>query len=84
MKNIRESHRALLVLMAAGGYTLTTLLLGPYEKGVPVGWLIALALIVTLVTVLVMAIFATAIAPPTTHQALGGLLILTGVMLVTL
>lgn len=84
MKNILGSHRALLVLMAAGGYTLATLFLGPYEKGVPVGWLAALALIVTLVTVLVMAIFSTAIGPPSTHQALGGLMILTGLMLITL
>lgn len=84
MKIILDAHRAVLVLTAAGGYALTLFLLKPYSEGIPVGWLVALGVVLTVVTVLVMAIFSAAIAPPTTHQALGGLLILTGLMLVTL
>ena len=81
MKIILASHRAVMVLTAAGSYALATLLLRPYCEGIHPGWL---AVIVTLVTVLVIGILSASIAPPTMHQALGGLLILTGIVLITL
>ncbi|HEY9019485.1 MAG: hypothetical protein V7698_18495 [Paracoccaceae bacterium] len=84
MKIILASHRAVMVLTAAGSYALATLLLRPYCEGIHPGWLAALAVIVTLVTVLVIGILSASIAPPTMHQALGGLLILTGIVLITL
>ena len=56
----------------------------PIAREFTPGWLAALAVIVTLVTVLVIGILSASIAPPTMHQALGGLLILTGIVLITL
>jgi uncharacterized membrane protein len=84
MKSILASHRAVLVLLTAGGYALATLLLKPYCEGIHFGWLAALATILTLVTLLVIGILSVAIAPPTMPQALGGLLILTGIVLLSL
>ena len=84
MKLILASHRAVMVLTAAGSYALATLLLKPYCEGIHPGWLIGLAMIVAVVTVLVLGILSVAIAPPSMHQALGGLLVLTGIVLITL
>jgi uncharacterized membrane protein len=84
MKRIIASHRAVMVLTAAGGYALATLFLKPCCAGLNPGWLIALAVIVALVAVMVLAILSVAVAPPSIHQALGGLLILTGIMLMAL
>lgn len=84
MKHLLASHRAVLVLTAAGGYALVSLLLKPHAQGIHPGWLLGLALILTVVTVMVVGILSAAIAPPTMHQGLGGLLILTGIMLITL
>ncbi|MEE4345265.1 MAG: hypothetical protein V2I53_00635 [Paracoccaceae bacterium] len=84
MKTILASHRAVMVLFTAGGYALATLLLKPYCEGIHPGWLAALGAILTLVTLLVVGILSVAIAPPTMPQALGGLLILTGIVLLCL
>lgn len=84
MKIIRASHRAALVLTAAGSHALALLLLKPCCEGVHPGWLAVAALILTAITVLVVAIVALSLSAPSMHQALGGLLILTGIVLLSL
>ena len=84
MKFIRASHRAALVLTAAGSHALALFLLRPCCADIHPGWLAVMALTLTAVALLVGSIVALSLAAPSMHHALGGLLILTGIVLLSL
>jgi hypothetical protein len=73
-----------MVLIAAGGYALTSLLYKPLEAGVNPVWLIAVGLIAATFTVLIIGFASEPFRLLSLHQGLGALLVLTGVLLMTL
>ena len=77
MKNFIVSHRALLVLASLGGYAFASLFLKSSMTDTSSGWHLGLlALLVSMVSTLN--------EPPGLHHALGGLLVLTGIIVFNL
>lgn len=84
MKNILEAHRNILVLTLTGGTALIAFLIRPILSVSPASWLIGAGMIMTLCAMLILSAlsyFSPLVGAP---QALGGLLIFTGVVLLFL
>jgi len=84
MKTFFASHRALVVLATLGGYAITTMAHRPTLAEPPPGWLIGVLALFALGLVLAVGLVLTMSEPWGLHHALGGLLILTGIIVFTL
>jgi hypothetical protein len=84
MKNYIASHRALLALASLGGYAFASLFLKPSMAEPSSGWLPGILALFALGLVLVVCMVSTLNEPPGLHHALGGLLVLTGIIVFNL
>jgi hypothetical protein len=84
MKNFIASHRALMALAGLGGYAVVSLFLKPSMAEASSGWFLGVLALFALGLVLVISMVLTLNEPPGLHHALGGLLILTGIIVFNL
>lgn len=73
-----------MVLFAAGGAALISLLYKPLDGGLHPFWLVAFGLVVGVVTIVIIGFATGSFRTPSMHQALGALMVLTGVLVMTL
>lgn len=84
MKLILASHRAILVLVAAGGAALLSLIYKPVEDSVHPGWMLGFGLVAATLIILLIGFATGSFRTPSLHQALGALMVLTGIIVMTL
>ena len=84
MKHFIVSHRALLVLASLGGYAFASLFLKSSMTDTSSGWHLGLLALFALGLVLLVSMVSTLNEPPGLHHALGGLLVLTGIIVFNL
>ncbi len=84
MKLILASHRAVMVLIAAGGAALLSLLGKPVEGGLHPALLIGFGLVIGTLMIAIIGFSTGAYRTPSLHQALGALMVLTGIIVMTL
>ena len=84
MKTLLETHRTLMTLTLSGGTALLALLFRPMVSIFPSAWVIELGVILTGCAALVLGVISTLGSSFGMPQALGGLLILTGIIILVL
>jgi len=84
MKNILEAHRNILILTLTGGTALVAFLIRPVVSLSPTSWFIGAGMIMTLCAMLTLSALSYFGTPIGASQALGGLLIFTGIVLLFL
>jgi hypothetical protein len=84
MKNLLEAHRNLFVLTVTGGTGLIACLIRPVVSTPLASWLFVAAMIMTVCAMLILSALTHFGTPITAPQALGGLLIFTGVVILLL